>query len=267
MFGFSRGNFRKMLDRINQQAMPQTLPPQGGLTLAQLLSGPQGTGGMLSRFAQQFRNAEAMPSNWVSAPRTLTPEEQIAITSRPATGMRMVETPRYMPPPPPLPVMPPPEREVIGFKTPPPGVRSGDTRIFADQPVPQPVTRQPFDPNAALQAFNKRAAELNASGKGLFASGMVPDEFRMYQGVLRNLQLNPNSTPEQHADILNKSMAFLNQYSGATPQPMVDPNVPYRPTGPDAFYGAPPAPLQQTPQNARGMALGGLMAKYRGGMC
>lgn len=130
-------------------------------------------------------------------------------------GLTQAQQP-VMPTPPPLPVMPPPEREVIGFKTPPPGVRSGDTRIFADQPVPQPVTRQPFDPNAALQTFNNRAAELNASGKGLFASGMVPDEFRMYQGILRNLQLNPNSTPEQHADILNKSMAFLNQYSGAT---------------------------------------------------
>lgn len=110
---------------------------------------------------------------------------------------------------------------------------------IATPPPPSPIPPQPpmpaFDPNAALQTFNKRAAGLNASGKGLFASGMVPDEFRMYQGVLRNLQLNPNSTPEQHADILNKSMAFLNQYSGATPQPMVDPNVPYRPTGPDVF--------------------------------
>lgn len=136
------------------------------------------------------------------------------------------------------------------------------TRTAPAQPAPTS-----FDRNAALQAFNARAAEMNASGKGLFNSGVSPDEFRMYQGILRNLQLNPNSTPEQHADILNKSMAFLNQYSGATPQPMVDPNVPYRPTGPDAFYGAPPAPAQQMPQNAQGMALGGLMAKYRGGMC
>lgn len=40
-------------------------------------------GGILPKLAEQFRNAEAMPSNWVSAPRTLTPEEQIAITSMP----------------------------------------------------------------------------------------------------------------------------------------------------------------------------------------
>jgi len=166
-------------------------------------------GGILPKLAEQFRNAEAMPSNWVSAPRTLTPEEQIAITSMPAT------------------------------------------RTAPAQPAPTS-----FDRNAALQAFNARAAEMNASGKGLFNSGVSPDEFRMYQGILRNLQLNPNSTPEQHADILNKSMAFLNQYSGSTPQPMVDPNVPYRPTGPDAFYGAPPAPAQQIPQNAQGVALG-----------
>lgn len=59
MFGFSRGNFRKMLGRINQQAMPQTLPPQGGLTLGQPMS----------------------------MPRQLTQEEAMAITSMPQQQM------------------------------------------------------------------------------------------------------------------------------------------------------------------------------------
>ena len=137
------------------------------------------------------------------------------------------------------------------------GLTQAEKRVMPSidtPPPPSPIPPQPpmpaFDPNAALQTFNKRAAELNASGKGLFASGMAPDEFRMHQGILRNLQLNPNATPEQHADILNKSMAFLNQYSGATPQPMVDPNVPYRPTGPDAFYGTQPATAQPMPAPA-----------------
>lgn len=176
MFGFSRGNFRKMLDRVNQQPMPQTLPPQGGLTLGQLLSGPQGTGGMLSRFAEQFRNAEGMPSTGMSAPRQLTQEEAMAITSMPRQQMGVA-----------LPL--PPQRLGLGMQ--------------------MPMMQMPM---AAPQ-------------------GPSSDE------IMRLLQ-----EAYQPARVDNRTMI-------QTPG-----------------FQLPTAP-QPLPQNAQGMALGGLMAKYGGGMC
>ena len=42
-----------------------------------------GVGGLLSKFAEQFRNAESMPKTYTSAPRQLTQEEILGITSMP----------------------------------------------------------------------------------------------------------------------------------------------------------------------------------------
>lgn len=59
--------------------------------------------------------------------------------SQPQGGLTAIAPQPTPMPLPRMPIMPqPPEREVIGYMTPPPGVRSGDTRIFADQPVTPP---------------------------------------------------------------------------------------------------------------------------------
>ena len=179
MFGFSSGNFRKMLDRINQQAMPQALPPQGGLTLGQLMSGPQGTGGMLSRFAEQFRNAEGMPSTGMSAPRQLTQEEAMALTSMPRQQMG--------------PVMERPQGLGLGMRAP---------------MMPLPAMPAPQGPSS-------------------------DEMMRLIQEMRQPAQVN-NST--MRMGIATPGFEF-----GKSPQQM--------------------AP------NAQGMALGGLMAKYGGGMC
>lgn len=170
---------------------------------------PQGladAGGMLAKFSEQFRNAETAPNTRPGIlggmqPRTLTPEEAMAITSMPQQQQMAVALP--------------PQRLGLGMQMP-----------MMQMPVAAP-------------------------------QGPSSDE------IMRLIQ-----EMQQPAQVNNRTMIQTPGFRLPTePQPIVNPNVPYRPTGPDAFYGAPPAPLQQTPQNARGMALGGLMAKYRGGMC
>jgi hypothetical protein len=86
---FGKLNARKMLDRMAQERMR----PQGGL--GALLRGVgaapmpvapanSGIGGILASLARMMPQNDATPSNFVSAPRQLTPEEAIAITSMPA---------------------------------------------------------------------------------------------------------------------------------------------------------------------------------------
>lgn len=148
-------------------------------------------GGILPKLAEQFRNAEAMPSNWVSAPRQLTPEEQIAITSRPVAPMQ--------------PGMPSVDPNV-------PYRPTGPDAFYGNEPKAV-MTPPTFDRNAALQAFNARAAEANKMfTSGLFGTGGVsPDEFRSYQTKLRDLQLDTGSTPQQHEAALNEAMAYMNR--------------------------------------------------------
>ena len=121
----------------------------------------------------------------------------------PATGTRMPEPPRYMPPP-----------MEIGYP------------IKTDQRFePSPSTPPPsFDRNAALQAFNARAGRSNAMfTNGLFGSGGVsPDEFRSYQTKLRDLQLNTGSTPEQHDAALREAMSYMDRVA---PLPVERPPV------------------------------------------
>ena len=162
----------------NMAPSPQ---PQGGGLMALLgrpgMNGdmPPYMGGMLSRFAQQFRNAEGRPSTGMSAPRQLTQEEAMAITSMPQQmGVAL-----------PL----PPQRLGLGMQ--------------------MPMMQMPM---AAPQ-------------------GPSSDE------IMRLLQ-----EAYQPARVDNRTMI-------QTPG-----------------FRLPTAP-QPLPQNAQGMALGGLMAKYGGGMC
>lgn len=163
----------------NMAPSPQ---PQGGGLMALLgrpaMNGdmPPYMGGMLSRFAQQFRNAEGMPSTGMSAPRQLTQEEAMAITSMPRQQMGVA-----------LPL--PPQRLGLGMQMP-----------MMQMPIAAP-------------------------------QGPSSDE------IMRLLQ-----EAYQPARVDNRTMI-------QTPG-----------------FRLPTAP-QPLPQNAQGIALGGLMAKYGGGMC
>jgi hypothetical protein len=131
------------------------------------------------------------------------------------------------------PFVPPPTdtREVSGYRTPAPGVRGGDTRIFADQPpaaprpqieVPPPlpagaprtqtpVTPANFDRNAALQQFNKNFGDMRQKyGEQIFTSqGFTPRDLAALQGSLRNLQMDNSSTQSQHDAALANAMAAI----------------------------------------------------------
>lgn len=120
-------------------------------------------GGMLSKFAEQFRNADNMTNTRPGMfggmqPRTLTPEEAMAIASMPATR-------------------PAPMPEVV--------VQPRPTMPEAAMPA--------FDPNRALNDYNNRLAGIYAGG-GNMDMNMV----RAQQANLRNLQLDRNATAEQH---------------------------------------------------------------------
>lgn len=137
-------------------------------------------GGILPKLAEQFRNAEAMPSNWVSAPRQLTPEEQIAISSMPAA--------RPAQPMPDIAVAPRPTEIPQGV-----GQISG-----VGNPIPK------FDPNRALQDYNMTLKRLYEGG-----AKMDLNAAREQQGILRNLQTNLSATPEQHDAAYRTALADL----------------------------------------------------------
>lgn len=84
-------------------ALPAPVPQplmaldERGNMLRQNPNSMAGIGGMLSQFAEQFRNAEGMPSTGVSAPRQLTQEEAMRIASMPS-ATRTAPAPSFMPP-------------------------------------------------------------------------------------------------------------------------------------------------------------------------
>lgn len=125
-------------------------------------------GSMLAKFAEQFRNTDNMTNTRPGMfggmqPRTLTPEEAMAIASMPATR-------------------PAPMPEVV--------VQPRPTMPEAAMPEP---TMPAFDPNRALNDYNNRLAGIYAGG-GNMDMNMV----RAQQANLRNLQLDRNATAEQH---------------------------------------------------------------------
>lgn len=166
-------------------------------------------GGMLSKFAEQFRNADNMTNTRPGMlggmqPRTLTPEEAMAIASMPATGARMAEPTGYMPAPlPKMQTMSPTINEVIRptHRDPVPVAAQPLPDVYVrpaprmETPMPEPTmpTMPAFDPNRALNDYNNRLAGIYAGG-GNMDMNMV----RAQQANLRNLQLDRNATAEQH---------------------------------------------------------------------
>lgn len=159
---------------------------------------------MLSNLADRFRNAEGVVGPYTSAPRQLTQEEAAGITS-----MR--------------PAPPPPDRQVIGFMTPPPGVRSGDTRVFADQPVTPPPTPTPTLPPVARTPAPTPAATPTptptptpAATPGMPQGWNVSSAYRDFGGKLAQMIKSGQLTPQQANAI--KDPAFQATKLGNTPE-------------------------------------------------
>ena len=202
----------------------------------------------------------------------------------------------------PMPVMPTPTdmREVIGSRMPPPGVRSGDTRIFADQPTQQnPMISdmryrgpQPTEHQMLMQQISNRLRNFQPGVRGMqpnvidnrigpnFGKPMQPEGLGGIAGMLskfgdqlRNAESMPKSyvsaprqlSPEEAMGITSMSTMPQGVRYGAG----VGGGMPMQ-TAPQGLtlsnvpqQGADPQPMT-APQ---GMAMGGLMAKYYGGAC
>lgn len=203
------------------------------------------------------------------------------------------------------PPMPQAPTEVIGARMPPPGVRGGDTRIFADQPMAYPGGDPNFDESTGVYTPDAR--------------GITSILGRFFDKGIGNDPMQPRFIGKHFTgDAPEPGMTYIETGEGLVPVPIND--MPMRPsTGPGlgggigAFLGRPgqvpqgagmppgmgvlrerignmlnpprqsgfvdtmplinPDPnfrVGQTPQqmapNAQGMAMGGLMRKY-GGMC
>lgn len=155
-------------------------------------------------------------------------------------GQNMGQSVNPVTPPPPM--LQPPEREVIGQRSPIPGVHGGDTRIFAPTtPPPMPQPPMPVMPPPPVQG--------GGIGAFLGRPGEVP------QGV---------GTPPV-SEMLRKQMSEM--LNPKPPQGSFVDTMPKlnMPQDPNFRFGQTP---QQAPQNAQGMAMGGLLRKYYGGgMC
>lgn len=263
----------------------------------------QGIGGMLSRFAQQFRNAETMPNTRPGIlggmqPRQLTPEEAMAITSMPRVskpyvdnrgnthypdGSVMADAPGTVPPwaIPPQPQVMQPIREV-------PEQRPSTVYYDPSGPVmpPRPAggltLSMPQDPgfniNTATNTFFKTLGDRVASGQ------MTLDQARAAQAEMRALQLNPAMANRAAATEIAQRNLQVGPYAPRPAQgvgmPMQAPVMPTLPPPPMPVRSDMPAPRGLTLSNApmqgaapqpmsapQGMAMGGLMDKYYGGEC
>lgn len=268
--------------------------PQGGLTQAQTA---QGVGGM------------GQSVNPVTPPQRMP--EEIVVTGQRMPQPPVMSQPPVMPPPPtrtyydpegpvmPPPPMPqPPEREVIGYMTPPPGVRNVETRIFADQPVtPPPMPerhseygiplwrRLPPGPErdaAYAQYMKAQGGEMQPKGIGGMLqpdSGygsqqpMVSD--MAYRGPYKKPRmLSPNELSIGRGPVpLDQQGAALGGGIGAILGSLKAASqgvggMPMQPKG-LTLSNVPQQGVAPQPMSApQGMAMGGLLRKYYGGgMC
>lgn len=85
----------------------------------------------------------------------------------------------------------------------------------------------PFDPNAALRDFNQYFGTLRKQygSDGLRNMGFTPRDLAALQASLRKLQLDPNSTPEQHQQAYQQARDTLAQRI-TTPQPTMQTGAP-----------------------------------------
>ena len=226
-----------------QQAAQQ---PQGGLTLAKTAQGVGGTG-------QSFNPVTAPPS----PPR---PPEEIMVTPQ---RMPEIVAPQPPMPQPPMSVMPPPPPVVYDTFRPttPPSMPSA--------PPHAPL----FDRNASLKQLNETFGNLrNTYGEdALRSAGLTPGIFQGFQKTMRELQLNNNSTQDQHTAALQNAYNTMNSFTNnLTPRQLPAPpqgvgKAPQMTMLPKTMPQAAVAPPTSAPQ---GMAMGGLLRKYYGGgMC
>jgi hypothetical protein len=233
----------------------------------------QGIGGMLSRFAQQFRNAETMPNTRPGIlggmqPRQLTPEEAMAITSMPRVSKPYVDNrgnTHY------------PDGSVMADAP-------GTVPPWAIPPLPQPaggltqVSDPDFNINTATNTFFKSLGDRVASGQ------MTLDQARAAQAEMRALQLNPAMANRAAATEIAQRNLQVGPYAPRPAQgvgmPMQAPVMPTLPPPPMPVRSDMPAPRGLTLSNVpmqgmapqpmsapQGMAMGGLMDKYYGGEC
>lgn len=110
--------------------------------------------------------------------------------------------------------------------------RDEEARRAVPVAVPQAATKSanPFDPNAALRDFNQYFGTLRKQhgDAGLRAMGFSPSDLARMQADLRKLQLDPNSTPEQHRQAYQQARDTLAQrLTMPIPQPMAEPAPPF----------------------------------------
>lgn len=122
------------------------------------------------------------------------------------------------------------------------------------------MTPAPFDPNAALRQFDQYFNTLRKQhgDAGLRAMGFTPRDLAALQATLRKLQMDPNSTPEQHQQAYQQARDTLAQRI-TTPQPTMQtvgqPIREVRPTLPapeiqlpmPSMPVAPPLPVPEIP--------------------
>jgi len=234
------------------RAQMVTPPPQGGLSSAQDIV---------------VQRPEPQPEMPVIPQR---PQPEIVVTA--PQNPQMV-TPPPMPQPP-VQVMPPPmpqaPTEVIGARMPPPGVRGGDTRIFADQPMALPGGGAP--PTLGDNSITNWNPANTSLQKYTLEEALMRDRLRSVEPApvknkLPNLTLNNEPQPTGGMG-LGSALGVASGGMPPIPQPpsqnLTLSNVPQQLTLSNVpqtlTLGNVP---QQQPQ---GMAIGGLMRKY-GGMC
>ena len=249
-------------------------------------------GGMLSRFAQQLRNAETKPNTRPGIlggmqPRQLTPEEAMAITSMPRVSQPYQED---------IVVNRPmgPAEDTVGVNAeagiplwmqlglPNPAQAYQEDIVVPNRPMgPLSAPQDPgFNINTATNTFFKSLGDRVASGQ------MTLDQARAAQAEMRALQLNPAMANRAAATEIAQRNLQVGPYA---PRPAQDVGMPMQgvrmPEVPQYMPSPPPvrsdmlAPqgltLSNVPQQGvapqpmsapQGMALGGLMRKY-GGMC
>jgi hypothetical protein len=269
---------------------------------------PQAGAFLMTATAQKPQKPEQyMPPTMPQNPQTVMPpppppmpQPEIMVTPPPMPQPEIMVTPPPMPQPSPMPAqglagMPPiPPVQNLTLSNVPQTLTLGSTS------APQP---SPFDRNASLQQLNSTFGNLrNTYGEeALRGAGFTPAAFQGFQRTLRDLQMDKNSTQEQHTAALQNALNGLNSYTsnlkpispqgagigaflgkaGEAPQGVGTPPMPsqqlinafspkpsqssFVDTMPKMNMPAPTGPQVMAP-NAQGMALGGLMRKY-GGMC
>lgn len=210
-------------------------------------------GGMLSRFAQQLRNAETRPM------KPMKPvEDTVGVNAEAGIPLWMR----------------------LGLPNP---AQAYQEDIVVNRPIgPLSAPQDPgFDINTATNTFFKSLGDRVASGQ------MTLDQARAAQAEMRALQLNPAMANRAAATEIAQRNLQVGPYA---PRPAQDVGMPMQgvrmPEVPQYMPSPPPvrsdmlAPqgltLSNVPQQGvapqpmsapQGMALGGLMAKYYGGAC